>query len=46
VAWEVCAVRAERAAAAKEGRAPRVLELLQRWGYDVDQTADGRAIAG
>jgi NADPH-dependent glutamate synthase beta subunit-like oxidoreductase/NAD(P)H-flavin reductase len=26
------AVRAERAAAAKEGRAPRVLELLQRWG--------------
>src|ERR1019366_2095 len=26
------AVRAERAAALKEGRAPRVLELLQRWG--------------
>ena len=26
------AVRAERVAAAKEGRAPRVLELLQRWG--------------
>src|SRR6266446_6059000 len=26
------AVRAERAAAAKEGRPPRVLELLQRWG--------------
>jgi NADPH-dependent glutamate synthase beta subunit-like oxidoreductase/NAD(P)H-flavin reductase len=26
------AVRAERAAAADEGRAPRVLELLQRWG--------------
>src|SRR6202030_3510057 len=26
------AVRAERAAAAKEGRLPRVLELLQRWG--------------
>jgi NADPH-dependent glutamate synthase beta subunit-like oxidoreductase/NAD(P)H-flavin reductase len=25
-------VRAERAAAAEEGRAPRVLELLQRWG--------------
>src|SRR5207237_10813049 len=26
------AVRAERAAAAKQGRPPRVLELLQRWG--------------
>ena len=26
------AIRAERAAAAKEGRAPRVLELLQSWG--------------
>ena len=26
------AIRVERAAASKEGRAPRVLELLQRWG--------------